>query len=155
MTKLPSLSVCLAPPQPGDFCCVPVSGRVGRGIEIAQWLSGDKFQPYEHAEIYVGQADKAGPNGYTISAYPDNGKDGRTGRRALPCAPAQLPGSLWSSGIIALTGAERSAIVGWAVEHQDVGYSALDYLALTAHSLHIPAPHLQAYIASTGHEICS
>lgn len=150
MTKLLPTAVCLAPPAPGDFCCVPISGSVGRGIEIAQWISGDKFQPYEHAEIFVGQADQASPDGYTISAYP-----GGRGRRPLPCPPARLPGALWSSGIVELTFAERSAIIGWAVEHQDVSYSGLDYLALTAHALRIPVPHLQAYIASTGHEICS
>jgi hypothetical protein len=34
-------------------------------------------------------------------------------------------------------------------------YSALDYLALATHRLHIPASGLRAYIGSTGHMICS
>lgn len=157
MTKAKALPapVCLSAPAPGDFCCVPISGRVGWGIQLGQWLDGDKWQPYDHAEIFVGQADAAGPYGYTVSAYPDNGKADRTGRRALPCAPARLPGSLWSSGIITLTDAERAAIVGWAMEHQDVGYSVLDYAALAAHGVHLDLPWLQSFIASTKHLICS
>lgn len=155
MTKAPLNPICLAPPAPGDFCCVPISGRVGWGIQLGQWLDGDKWQPYDHAEIFVGQADQAGPYGYTVSAYPDNGKDGRTGRRPLPCPPAQLPGSLWSSGIITLTDAERSAITGWAMEHQGVGYSFLDYAALTAHGAHLDLPWLQSFIASSKRMICS
>lgn len=147
--------IALAPPAPADFCCVPVAGEVGLGIEIGQWLDGDKFQPYEHAEIFIGQADEAGPYGYTISAYPDNGKNGRTGRRPLPCPPAELPGSLWSSGLIELTDAERSGILAWAVAHQEVGYSFADYGALTLHHLHLDLPWLQSYIGSTGHLICS
>jgi hypothetical protein len=129
---------------------VPVSGRVGLGIEIGQWLDGDKFQPYDHAEIFVGQADADGPHGYTVSAYP-----GGHGRRPLLCPPAELPGSLWSSGLIALTDAERQAIIAWAMDHQHVGYSFADYGALILHHLHLNLPWLQSYIGSTGHLICS
>jgi hypothetical protein len=140
----------LAPPAPGDFCCVPISGGAGLGIEIGQWLDGDKFQPYDHAEIFVGQADAAGPHGYTVSAYPD-----RNGRRPLPCPPAQLPGSLWSSGLIALADAERQAIIAWAMDHQQVKYSFADYGALALHHWHLDLPWLQSYIGSTKRLICS
>lgn len=150
-----SVPVVMAPPAPGDFCCVPVSGWTGFGIELGQWLGGDKFQAYDHAEIFVGQADAAGPHGYTVSAYPDNGKKGKTGRRPLPCDPAQLPGSLWSSGLIALTGPERSAILGWAMDHADVRYSFADYGALIMHRLRLDTAWLQEYIASSTHLICS
>lgn len=143
--------VAVAEPQPGDFCCVPISGAVGLGITIGQWLDGDRFQFYDHAEIYVGQPDADGPYGYTISAYPGV----RTGRFALPCPAAELPGSLWSSGLISLTPAQRDGIVAWATAHQDVHYSFLDYGALALHALHIPAPGLRSYIQSTGHMICS
>jgi hypothetical protein len=142
--------IALAPPAPGDFCCVPISGDVGLAIETAQWLDGDKFQPYDHAEIFTGQADEAGPHGYTVSAYPD----GR-GRKPLPCPPARLPGSLWSSGIIILSDAERSAITGWATEHPHVRYSFADYGALVLHAAHLNLPGLKGYIGSTGSLICS
>jgi hypothetical protein len=142
--------IVLADPQPGDFVCVPVSGPVGIGITIGQWLDGDRFQFYDHTAIYVGQPDEAGPYGYTVSTYP-NGKC----RRALPVAAAQLPGSLWSSGLITPGGGQRAGIVAWALAHQDVHYSFLDYGALVTHALHIPAPGLRGYINSTAHMICS
>jgi hypothetical protein len=149
LTRYPG-PVALTLPRPGDFCCVPVSGATGLGIEIGQWLDGDKFQPYDHAEIYTGQPDGAGPHGYTIGAYP-----GGAARRPLPCPAARLPGSLWSSGLIALTAAQRAGIVTWAHAHLGTPYSFLDYAALTAHRLHMPGRWLRRYIASTGHEICS
>jgi len=38
---------------------------------------------------------------------------------------------------------------------QDIGYSGLDYFSIGLHRLHIPAPHLRAFIKATGHQICS
>lgn len=137
-------------PQPGDFICVPIAGQVGKLIEVGQFLAGQKFQPYEHAEVYIGQADANGPYGYTVSAYPD-----RQGKQALPCAPQDYAGSLWSSGLISLSAAQRASIVNYAVAHEHIGYSALDYFALAAHRLHIPSPGLKAFIGDTGHMICS
>lgn len=140
----------MAQPRPGDFVCVPISGPVGVAITIGQWLDGDRFQFYDHTEIYVGQADDAGPYGYTVATYP-NGH----GKVALPCPPAQLPGSLWSSGLIDLTGTQRVGIVDYALANQNVGYSFLDYGALVLHALRIPVPGLRAYIDSTHRMICS
>jgi hypothetical protein len=142
--------VVLAPPEAGDFYCVPISGKVGLGVQIGQWLAGDRFQPYDHAAIYAGQPDKAGPHGYSISAYPDH-RD----RLPLPCPPAELPGSLWSSGLIALTPVQRQAILRWADLHKTVSYSFLDYAALALRALHAHDPGLQRFIADTGHMICS
>jgi hypothetical protein len=140
----------MAQPRPGDFVCVPVSGPVGFGITVGQFLDGDRFQFYDHTEIYVGRADAAGPYGYTVSTYPSG-----PGKRALPCAPASLPGSLWSSGLVDLTGTQRTGITQWALDHQDVRYSFADYGALVLHMLRVPAPGLREYIDSTEHMICS
>ncbi len=154
--------VCLATPEPGDFCCIPVSGGFGTGIEAGQFLAellqGQPayLRAYDHAEVYTGEPDEAGPHGYTYSAYPDNGSaDGRTGKRPLPCPPAQVPGSIWSSGIIELTQAQRDAIIAWCEAHPDVAYSWPDYGAIAAHALHVPAPGLKAYISGTASMICS
>jgi len=147
--------VVLAEPEPGDFCCIPISGGVGMGIEIAQFLSGNRLQPYDHAQVYVGQADSAGPNGYTYSAYPDNGKNGRTGKRALPCPARELPGAIWSSGIIDLTEAQRQGIVAWCEAHPSVLYSAADYLAIGLKRMGLRTKELKAYIASSKRMICS
>lgn len=123
---------------------------MGVGITVGQWLDGDAFQFYDHTEVYIGKADAAGPFGYTVSTYPDGG-----GKRALPCSPWELPGSLWSSGLIDLTGVQRTGITAWAVNHQGIGYSFADYGALVLHGLHVPAPHLRAFIDSTHRMICS
>lgn len=145
-------TICAAPPQPGDFLCLPVSGEVGRLIELGQFLAGQAFKPYEHTEVYVGLPDAQGPYGYTISAYP-----GGHGRQALPCAPESVPGALWSSGLLSLTPGERTAITDWAVAHQNIQYSVADYLALTAArlKLHLLLPPLRKFIAAKGHLICS
>src|SRR5215472_8212861 len=145
--------ICLAAPRPGDFCCIPIAGGLGWGIELGQWLAGDALQPYDHAEVYIGQPDKDGPDGYTCSAYPHSA--GQTGKRPLPCPPAQLPGSLWSSGILKPTAAQRKGIVAWCLAHTDVEYAFLDYAELAAHTLHLPVPGLQQMISSSGSLICS
>lgn len=142
--------IAVSRPRPGDFCCVPVSGPVGLGITVGQWLDGDRFQFYDHTTVYIGKADAAGPFGYTVSTYPSG-----PGKRALPCPAWELPGSLWSSGLIDLTGTQRTGITAWAVSHQDTGYSFADYGALVLHMLRVPAPGLRGYIESTNRMICS
>jgi len=151
--------------QPGDFCCCPIAGDVGLGIEIGQWILAlahgwprakiRAMRPYDHAEIFVGQPDADAPYGYTISAYPGNDKPGRSGRRALPCPPAELPNSIWSSGLIELTPAQRDGIVAWAEAHARVPYSFLDYVAIAAHALRLPIPGLRTYISRLNHLLCS
>jgi hypothetical protein len=111
------------------------------------------LRAYDHAEVYAGQADEAGPYGYTYSAYPSNDSGGLTGKRALLCPP-EVPGAIWSSGIIKLT-TQRLGIVAWCELHPDVSYSWPDYGAIALHALHIPAPGLKTYIASSAHYICS
>jgi hypothetical protein len=145
-------TILVAPPQPGDFLCVPVSGEVGKLIEIGQFLAGQKFQPYEHAEVYVGQPDSASPWGYTVSAYPN-----RQGRQPLGGPPGSVPGALWSSALVPLTDAQRASIVLWALANQHVGYSAADYFALAAARLkmNLLLPPLRDFIKDSGHLICS
>jgi hypothetical protein len=116
--------------QPGDFCVLPVLRPAGPLIEWAQWaqFTVDRRrlshpQRYEHAEVYLG-------DGVTASAYPN-----RQGIRALPGPPEQVPGALWSSGIIPLTSEQREGIVAWCYDHAHVPYSALDYGVLVLHSL--------------------
>lgn len=146
--------------QPGDFCIVPISGGVGLGIEVGQWLLAlihgwprakvRKMKPYDHAEIYVGMPDADAPHGYVVGAYPGGAR-----KVALPCPPRELPGSLWSSGLIELTPTQRAGITAWAIAHVGTPYSFIDYLAIAAHGLRIPLPGLRAFIAASGHMICS
>lgn len=148
--------ICLADPKPGDFCCTPAGGDLGTAILIAQRLAGNHHPEYEHAEVYVGQADAKAPHGYTYSAYPDNGTPGgRTGKRPLAGPARTMPGFIWSSGIIELSDQQRSGVVSWCEEHADVQYSWEDYGALVLSHLHIVPPGLRDYIASTKRMICS
>lgn len=136
--------------KPGDFCCVPISGAVGKLISIGEWLNGSGFGDYDHAEIYVGLPDNKSPFGYTMGAYPGGAR-----LVALPKAPAFLPDALWSSDYIPLTDDQRKAIVQYALACKDIPYSFADYLALAAHRLHVPVPELKDYIGSSEHLICS
>jgi hypothetical protein len=150
----PSMST---PVQPGDFVVVPMAPPGGLAIEAAEALQEfvqrhrlSALQKYEHAEVYVGSPDAAGPYGYTCSTYPN-----RMGRRPLPCLPEKLTGALWSSGIVDLTTSQRDGIVAWCEARPKVPYSSLDYVALTAHTLGLDTAWLQAYIKEQGHQICS
>lgn len=134
----------------GDFCVVPISGTVGKLISFGEWLDGSGFTHYDHAEIYIGHPDNDGPFGYTIGAYP-----GGAARLPLSCSPAFLPDSLWSSGHISLTSAQRNDICNLAYDVLGTPYSFLDYFAIAAHRLHLPVPLLRDYIKSTKHMICS
>lgn len=149
--------------QPGDFCCVPVSGEAGELIRLGEQLNGTGFTQYQHAEIYAGSLipEAAGtfemlirrsgaPYGWTFSAYPGGAR-----LKPLPCPPEELPGALWSSGAFELTGTQRRKIITAALKYEGIPYSWLDYVALAAHRLRIPVPGLRKYIAATGHQICS
>lgn len=135
---------------PGDFCCVPISGEIGLLISFGEWLNGDGFGDYDHAEIYIGEPDELAPYGYTIGAYP-----GGAAKIPLICPPEKLPHALWSTGAFDLTDDDRTAIVSNAKKMLKVPYSVLDYIALALHRLHIYVPFLKGYIRSTGHMICS
>lgn len=119
-------------------------------IELAQTIQQDvesrrlhQPQRYEHAEVYLG-------DGLTAAAYPN-----RNGIRPLSCPPEQVQGALWSSGLIELTTAQRDAIVQWCYDHAHVQYAALDYVALTAHTLGMQTSWLQHRIESQDSMICS
>jgi hypothetical protein len=144
-------------PSPGDFACRQMGGDTGKLISAGEFLNGDGFSIYDHAEIYVGMPDRNGPYGYTMGAYPG-------GAHLVPLQPGQLTdgnGFLWSSGKILPAGTAtrdmvcRQLIVTYAMACQGIPYSWEDYFALAAHRLHIPAPGLKDYIADSGHMICS
>lgn len=140
--------------QLGDFCCVPIPGITGRLISVGEWLNGNGFGDYDHAEIYVGYGAEAGgqtaPYGYTFGAYP-----GGAAYVPLPCPPEKLPGALWSSGKINMHDAQRSAIINECAALRGIPYSAADYFALAAHRMRIPVPSLKHFIYDSGHMICS
>jgi len=141
---------------PGDFFLVSFDGKNpnfdkgvknwlthGGLIRIGQFLAGTGFAQYEHAAVYIGgglivQAASSGVNIAHVSDY--DGYD-----------------TLWSTGIIELTDAQRLAICAAAHSYVGVPYSWVDYAALAAHRLHLlPATRLlKNYVASSKHMICS
>jgi uncharacterized protein YycO len=128
-------------PLPGDFELTHISGSVGIGIRIGQFLNGDGFKDFEHARLYLG-------DGKCIEAEPG-------GARVADVRLYDSVSHRWSTGIIQLTDAERAKIVAAGYSYVGVPYSFADYFALAADRLHIPAPHLDTYVKSTGHMICS
>lgn len=125
-------------PQPGDYGCTPLSDDVGKLIRLGQWLNGDGFRNYEHAFIWT-------DSGMIVEAEPGGAVEVPFHYDLAQCAVSSVP----------LTGPEQTAIVRAARSYVGTPYSWLDYLALAAHRLHIPAPGLREYVASSHHMICS
>ena len=130
--------------QPGDFAAVKVHGDVGKLIRLGEILNGDGFRDYEHAIWYVG-----GKQDLILEA-----EAGGAVLRPFHVDPSDC---LWSSDNPALTlsADQRDQVLAVAQRYKGTPYSAADYFALAAHRLHIPAPHLKAFVAETGHMICS
>lgn len=126
-------------PKPGDFGLVAIRGNVGKLIRFGQWLNGDGLGDYQHAVLVL-------DHGELIEAEPG-------GARIRPMAEYDGTNVIWSDW--PLTDSERAAIVAAGRSLEGVPYSVLDYAMLAAHRLHLPAPGLRKYIASTGHDICS
>jgi hypothetical protein len=124
-------------PQLGDIGLVKIQGCVGTGIRIGQWLNGDGFEDFEHAFVVTFHDG-------LVEAMPDGARnvgldryDGQT-VRYLRC-PEKY----------------QDQVARAALHLVGTPYSFLDYASLALHRFHVPAPHLRAYIRSTGHMICS
>jgi hypothetical protein len=135
-------------PPAGLIGLTAVRGDVGKLIEIGQWFNGDGFKTWEHAFMSIGNGliVEAEPGGARVRQYTEYGV------------------IYWCHGLYSLgTAAQNQAAADAAKKYTMAGpwgrhgvpYSALDYFALVAHRLDIPAPGLQAYIKSTRHMICS
>lgn len=141
-------------PRTADIGLVPIRGQLGMGIRIGQWLVAkldddrklreysvdEDWADYQHAFVYLG-------DGTVIEAEPG-------GARIRPLSEYSAGEIYWCSAFSA-TDAQRTQIAQVARSFKGVDYSFLDYAAIAAHSLHIPAPGLRHYIGSTKHLICS
>ncbi|NUP47567.1 MAG: hypothetical protein HOW97_09695 [Catenulispora sp.] len=128
-------------PLPGDFGLCRITGPVGVLIRLGQFLAGGGDADYEHAFVYVG-------DGRIVEAQPGGARETEMSEYA------DRP-ILWSTGKVLLTNARRQAVVAAARSLIGTPYSAVDYLAIAAHRLHLPLPGLRRYVASSGHMICS
>jgi hypothetical protein len=131
-------------PQPGMIGLTSIGGDVGKGIRIGQWLNGNGFSVYEHAFICLG-------DGKILEAEPG-------GSRVADITEYPADTVYWCENIyhkVLATECSVRFVTAAASRYTGIPYSFLDYLAIAAHRLHIPAPGLRSYIASTKHEICS
>jgi hypothetical protein len=129
--------VDLYTPSPGDIGLTQIQGGIGVGIRAAQWLGGDGFANFEHAFTYTG-------NGWIVEAEPG-------GARKAALAEYATSMVAWLHCPVQY----GAAVAAAAGSYLGVPYSFLDYAAIAAHRLHLPTPGLHAYIADTGHMICS
>lgn len=129
-------------PQPGDIGLTDIPGWGGRLIRLGQWLLGDGYRDYEHAFVVADPATdirrelivEAMPGG---AQYVTDWHD--PARTVYLRCPDQY----------------RDAVAAAARGFTGVPYSFADYVSLAAHRLHIPTPHLRAYIRDSGHMLCS
>lgn len=128
-------------PQPGDWAVV--NGH-GSPVERMQLLSGGtpRSAKWVHAFGLVAP-------GVIVEAMPHG-----TVRVPLHYDPDKL---WWSTGIIEKPDRNRQAtIAAWdSFAEQKIPYSFVDYLAIAAHTWHIPAPGLREFIQAVGHMLCS
>jgi hypothetical protein len=124
-------------PRPGDFAVVDTLARTSRPIRLARALSRGGFTMFDHAVIcsrvrrdgtvYVVEAV---PNGAheTVWHYDDHDH-------------------LWSTGLVKTsTKAGKAALAYVGTPH-----SWRDYAAVAAHAVHLWAPGLRRYLASSNH----
>lgn len=140
---------------PGDFFLVSFDGanpnipsldhwfKNGGLIRLAQLANGEGFGQYEHAGIFVG-------NGKIIEAQ-------SSGVAVANANRYDAIDTMWSSGLIALSGKQRTAICAAAYKYVGTPYSWEDYAALAAYRLKLnPATkNLKDYVANSKHMICS
>lgn len=128
-------------PRPGDYRLISIAGDTGKLIRFGQWLNGDGYADFEHAAVYVGnhQFIEAAPKGARLMTY---------------ALDSDRP-VMWSGQSIALSAAQRIAIVNAAFGYLGTGYSYADYVAIAAHTVGMDGRVLQRFIADTGHMICS
>lgn len=129
------------PPEPGMIGLTVIGGRTEQLIQWGEWLNGEGFHRWTHAFVYL-------PGNNVLEAEP-----GGAVIRPMHYSPDNI---YWCRRIYELLPAHTDAdLLRTAVQFKGVPYSFADYGALAAHRLHIPAPFLKAYVASSKHLICS
>jgi hypothetical protein len=139
-------------PRPGDWFVVNPGSWVSTWIHVVSKIADGRKSPWAHAGVATRWAEIGGEKVLMIA-------------EAMPGGAVEVPWHYqghehrWSCekfGNHLLTGesARRYTRAGpWGP--RGVPYSFLDYGALTAHTLHLPVPGLQHFIATDHHMICS
>jgi hypothetical protein len=122
-----------------------ISGDVGAGIRIGQWLNGNGFSRYEHAFLSLGDGTilEAEPGGSRIAPLSE-----------YPADSVYWCWNIWKQVPFAFRNWKLVQVAAWN-RYVGIPYSFADYASLAARRLRIPVPGLRRYVASSGHEICS
>lgn len=154
----------------GDFAAVPVRGAPGFGIALGELADGSRgWSEYRHVLGYAGyytlpplEWDRrwialqghgnTAPGHYVFEAQPGGARF-----RRLDGRPEDIPGALWSTGLIKPITGQRVLLADQMPVLQGTPYSAADYFALAAHRLHLARwdSYLQRYVETSKHMICS
>ncbi len=129
-------------PKPGDIGLTTIADWGGTGIKAAQKLMGCPFKAKQHAFVYVGVVAASGTR-TIVEAMPGGAQVNQMWHPVGQTIYLRCPDEL------------RIEVAAAALDMKGVPYSWLDYQAIALHHLHVPTPHLKAYIQSTGHQICS
>lgn len=146
-------------PQPGDIGLTQIRGDVGKAIRVLQRLNGTGNDDIEHAFMVTAVPKR--PSHYAIGTPHYELPSARTYTTVVEAEPGGAVESSLSKYTtydvlyIRCPDEYRQAVAAAAKTLIDTPYSYEDYLALTAHRLHIPVPGLKDYISDSGHMICS
>jgi uncharacterized protein YycO len=134
--------------RPGDIGFGPIGGGVGLGVRMALAIA-DGGAPFQHVYMITANNNPGTNSAFVmaVEAMPHGAREvaitGRWTRQYCYVRPDyQNDSQAW---MVAQTARK---LVG-------TPYSYADYLALAAHHLNIPVPHLDKYITSSKHMICS
>jgi hypothetical protein len=146
-TMIPDEIITIDDLRPGDIGFGPIGGRVGMGVRVALAIA-DGGAPFQHVFQITEASERdlpvVGP--WAVEAMPRGAVHvdirNRWTREYCYVRPDYELGQGWQVAQSAL------ALIG-------TPYSYADYLALAAHHLHLPVPHLDKYITTSKHMICS
>lgn len=128
--------------SPGRIGLTHIHGDVGKMVEFGQYLNGNGFTAWEHAFMDLG-------DGTLIEAEPG-------GARIRALTEYDPRDVYWCDRIYGTVSYSQKIAAGfYGKTLEGTPYSFLDYYALATHRLHIPAPGLRSYLASSKHMICS
>jgi hypothetical protein len=133
-------------PKPGDIGLTTISGWGGKGIQAAQKLMGCPWDAMQHAfGVTEVEPVPETTNTWIVEAMPEGARRVKNWHSPEHTVYLRCPDQFREPMVALLRDRARKKIP----------YSWLDYNAIALHHLHIPAPHLQKFIESSGHQICS
>ena len=125
--------------RPGDILLTQIGGPLGLVIRVAQALTGD-YSRYTHVSIVL-------DDGTVMAGQPG-------GARIDPIERVTARGPV-AHLVLELDDETRARIVGRARSYRGVPYSFLNYLSLLLVRFGVRPAWLLAFVAGTGHVICS